>query len=191
MGRKFTNFALFYFVFKGKFRVQAPQGGLYSEGRFHGGFLALTFWGAYIWRGSYTEFYGTLTLIEWNFKVILTSCLWTVSRLVNRKHYYLNLFFNFPWITWFFREREKILEIIRDARKVNKFHAVRHTVDIFLTLDTQTVSLHLATYTFWMICFSYALVFNGSRTHPLRLKNNDVTNDTQALVRLLVWQSVD
>ena len=97
MGRKFTNFALFYFVFKGKFRVQAPQGGLYSEGRFHGGFLALTFWGAYIWRGSYTEFYGTLTLIEWNFKVILTSCLWTVSRLVNRKHYYLNLFFNFPW----------------------------------------------------------------------------------------------
>ena len=86
------------------------------------------------------------------------------------------------------RERAKILEIIRDERKVNKFHAVRGTVDIFLTLDTRSVSLHLAT--FWMICLSYTLVFNGSRTHPLRLKNNDVTNDTQALVRLLVCQSV-
>ena len=63
---------------------------------------------------------------------------------------------------------KKFLEIIRDARKVNKFHAVRGTDDIFLTLDTQSVSLHLAT--FRMICFSYALVFNGSRTHPLKLK---------------------
>ena len=30
---------------------KAPQG-LYSEGRFNGGFFALRFWGAYIWRGS-------------------------------------------------------------------------------------------------------------------------------------------
>ena len=36
MGRKFTIFALFYFVFKGKFQVQAP-------------------WGTYIWRGDVTE----------------------------------------------------------------------------------------------------------------------------------------
>ena len=28
-----------------------PPGGLYSEGRFNGGFFALRFWGAYIWRG--------------------------------------------------------------------------------------------------------------------------------------------
>ena len=27
MGRKFTVFALFYFVFEGKFKVQAPRGG--------------------------------------------------------------------------------------------------------------------------------------------------------------------
>ena len=42
MERKFTIFALCYFVFEGKFRVQALRGGLYSEGRFNGGFFA---WG--------------------------------------------------------------------------------------------------------------------------------------------------
>ena len=46
MERKLTIFALFYFVFEGNFQVQAP-GGLYSEGRFKGGFFALRFWGAY------------------------------------------------------------------------------------------------------------------------------------------------
>ena len=57
-GRKFTIFALFYFVFEGKFQVQAPPGGLYLEGRFNGGFFALPVWGAYIWRGLFSEFYG-------------------------------------------------------------------------------------------------------------------------------------
>ena len=38
-GRKFTLFALFYFVFEGHFQVQA-RGGLYLEGRFNGGFFA-------------------------------------------------------------------------------------------------------------------------------------------------------
>ena len=41
VGRKFTDFALFYFVFEGNFRVQAPPGGLYLEGRFNGGCFAL------------------------------------------------------------------------------------------------------------------------------------------------------
>ena len=36
VGRKFTVFALFYFVFEGKFQVQAPGG--------------LTFGGAYFWN---------------------------------------------------------------------------------------------------------------------------------------------
>ena len=36
VGRKFTIFALFFFVFEGKFQVQAPQR-------------------AYIWRGDLTE----------------------------------------------------------------------------------------------------------------------------------------
>ena len=33
-----------------------PPGGLYSEGRFNGGFLALPFWRAYIWRGLFWNF---------------------------------------------------------------------------------------------------------------------------------------
>ena len=53
-GRKFTVFALFYFVFEGNFQVQALPlpptpwggGGLYLEGRFNGGFFALQVWGA-------------------------------------------------------------------------------------------------------------------------------------------------
>ena len=45
VGRKFTVFALFYFVFEGNFQVQAP-GGLYLEGRINGAFL-----GGCIWEG--------------------------------------------------------------------------------------------------------------------------------------------
>ena len=70
--------------------------GDFTEGFLRDHFGGLIFGGAYTWRGLFSEFYGTLTLIEWNFKVIITSCLWTVNRLVNRKQY-LNLFFNFPW----------------------------------------------------------------------------------------------
>ena len=50
LAREFTIFALFYFVFEGKFQVQAPGGGgggSHSEGRFYGGFFALRLWGAY------------------------------------------------------------------------------------------------------------------------------------------------
>ena len=39
VGRKFTVFALFYFVFEGNFQVQDPRG-------------------AYIWRSLFSEFYG-------------------------------------------------------------------------------------------------------------------------------------
>ena len=64
VGRKFTVFALFYFVFEGNFQVQPPRGGLYLEGQFNGEFFALRVWGAYIWRGYtwrglFSEFYGT------------------------------------------------------------------------------------------------------------------------------------
>ena len=57
VGTKFPFFAVFYFVLEGNFQVQAP-GGLYLEGRFKGGFFALAVWGAYIWRGLFSEFYG-------------------------------------------------------------------------------------------------------------------------------------
>ena len=64
VGRKFTVFALFYFVFEGSFQVQAPGGLLYLEGRFNGGFLQYEFRGlifgeAYTWRGLFSEFYAT------------------------------------------------------------------------------------------------------------------------------------
>ena len=42
MGRKFTVFALLYFVLEGNFQVQAPGGGLYLEGQFNGGFFCVT-----------------------------------------------------------------------------------------------------------------------------------------------------
>ena len=54
VGRKFTVFALFYFVFEAISKYK-PPGGLYLEGRFNGGFFALRVWGAYIWRGLYME----------------------------------------------------------------------------------------------------------------------------------------
>ena len=52
MGRRFTIFALFYFVFEGKFQVHAHPGG---GGRVFGG---LVFGGGYTWRGIFSEFYG-------------------------------------------------------------------------------------------------------------------------------------
>ena len=56
-GRKFAVFALFYFVFEGNFQVKAP-GELIFGGRFNGGFFALRVYGAYIWTGLFSEFYG-------------------------------------------------------------------------------------------------------------------------------------
>ena len=44
VGRKFTVFALFYFVFEGKFKYK-PPGGLHLEGRFNGGLFTLRVWG--------------------------------------------------------------------------------------------------------------------------------------------------
>ena len=54
VGRKFTIFALFYFVFEGNFQVQAPRGPIFG-GRFNREFFALRVWGAYIWSGLYME----------------------------------------------------------------------------------------------------------------------------------------
>ena len=63
VGRKFTIFALFYFVFEGNFQVQAPRGAYIWRGNLTEGFLryefgGLIFGGAYTWRGLFSEFYG-------------------------------------------------------------------------------------------------------------------------------------
>ena len=65
MGRKFTIFALFYFVFEGKFQVQAPRGAYIRRGDLMEGFLrydfgGLIFGGACTWKGLFSEFYGML-----------------------------------------------------------------------------------------------------------------------------------
>ena len=59
VGSKFTVFAFLYFVFEGNFSNTSPQGGLYLKGRFNGGFFGLPVWGAYIWRGLFSEYYGS------------------------------------------------------------------------------------------------------------------------------------
>ena len=66
MGRKFTIFTLFYFVFEDKFQVQGPRGAYIRRGDLTEGFLrydfgGLIFGGAYIWRGLFSEFYGILS----------------------------------------------------------------------------------------------------------------------------------
>ena len=65
VGRKFTIFALFYFVLEGKFQVQAPRGAYIRRGDLTEGFLrydfgGLIFGGAYTWRGLFSQFYGML-----------------------------------------------------------------------------------------------------------------------------------
>ena len=61
--RKFTVFALFYFVFDGNLQGQAPRGAYIWRGDLTEGFLrykfgGLIFGGAYTWRGLFSEFYG-------------------------------------------------------------------------------------------------------------------------------------
>ena len=55
--RKFTILLCFTLYSRANSKYK-PSGGVYSEGRFNGGFFALRFWGAYIWRGLFSEFYG-------------------------------------------------------------------------------------------------------------------------------------
>ena len=51
-GRKFTVFALFYFVFEGNFQVQAPGGAYIWRGNLTEGFLRYEF-GGLIFGGDY------------------------------------------------------------------------------------------------------------------------------------------
>ena len=63
VGSKFAIFALFYFVFEGKFQVQAPRGAYIRRSDLTEGFLRydfgwLIFGGVYTWRSLFSEFYG-------------------------------------------------------------------------------------------------------------------------------------
>ena len=64
------SFALFYFVFEGKFQVQAPRGayiqrGDLTEGFFRYDFGELIFGVAYTWRNLYLEFYSIISTMLW------------------------------------------------------------------------------------------------------------------------------
>ena len=58
VGRKFTVFALFYFVFESYFQVQALGAAYIWRGDLTEGFFALRVWGAYTWRGLFSEFFN-------------------------------------------------------------------------------------------------------------------------------------
>ena len=54
-GKEIYHFRFVLLCIRRQIPSTSPPGGLYSEGRFNGGFFALRFWGAYIWRGFYME----------------------------------------------------------------------------------------------------------------------------------------
>ena len=61
-GKEIYHFCFALFCIRGQIPSTSPPGGLSSEGQFNGGFFALRFWGACIWRGLYMEglIFGTL-----------------------------------------------------------------------------------------------------------------------------------
>ena len=58
VGSKLTIFAFSFSLYLRTISKYKPPGGLYSEGRFNGGFFTLQVWGAYIWRGLLSKFKG-------------------------------------------------------------------------------------------------------------------------------------
>ena len=62
LGRKFTVFLCFTLYLRTISKYK-PPGGLHVEGRFNRRFFALRVWGAYIWRGIFSEFYGRFGIL--------------------------------------------------------------------------------------------------------------------------------
>ena len=69
VGRKFTVFVLFYFVFEGNFQVQASPGAYIWRSDLKEGLGGLIFGGAYTWRGLFSEFYSTFIRLFVNERV--------------------------------------------------------------------------------------------------------------------------
>ena len=88
-GKEITIFALFYFALGGKFKYK-PPGGLYSEGRFNGGFFCVTILGGLyleglIHGGAYFRNFTVYLLLEriLNLKVRLTCILISFRQYVS------------------------------------------------------------------------------------------------------------
>ena len=70
-GKEIYQFCFVLLCIRGQIPRTSPPRGLYSEGRFNGGFFALRFWGAYIWRAFiYIEglIFGILRYLEEHLK---------------------------------------------------------------------------------------------------------------------------
>ena len=52
-GKDINHFCFVLLCIRGQIPSTCPPEGLYSEGRYDGGFFALRFWGAYKWRGLF------------------------------------------------------------------------------------------------------------------------------------------
>ena len=77
-----------------------PPGGLYLDGRFNGGFFALRFCGAYIWRVLFSEFYGMLDNITWH---MLYNTTWQILYNVTWHMLYnttWQMLYNITWYIW-------------------------------------------------------------------------------------------
>ena len=83
VGRKFTIFALFYFVFEGNFQVPAPGRSLYLKGWFNGGCFALRVWGAYIWKAYFRNFTVCWFYSSWMFD--LYKCVYINAHYILKK----------------------------------------------------------------------------------------------------------
>ena len=72
MGRKFTIFALFYFVFENKFYVQAPRGAYIRRGDLTEGFLRYVFDGL-IFGGAYFRNFTVFSTKSFSDQKIVTG----------------------------------------------------------------------------------------------------------------------
>ena len=68
-GKEIYHFCIVLLCIRGQIPSTSPPGDLYSEGRFNGGCLALRFWGAFIWRGLFSEFYDSQEQMKITFYV--------------------------------------------------------------------------------------------------------------------------
>ena len=82
-GKEIYHFCFVLLCIRGQIPSTSSPGGLYSEGWFNGGFFALRFWGAYIWRGLNME--GLSFGILWYFKT--EDC--KVTDTISWKHEYI------------------------------------------------------------------------------------------------------
>ena len=90
VGGTFTVFALFYFVFEGNFPSTSPCGAYIWRGDLTVDFLryrfgGLIFRGAFIWRGLFSEFYGSCITIIINFSRVARHCINLVCKPFKQK----------------------------------------------------------------------------------------------------------